>query len=312
MNSYSLHADLDIITFVSNWLYGVKQAEVRDSTLDRLRVSMEALENYELSHIKVADLAISDFQTYVQQLISAGYAHTTIKKQMRIVSAPIQYAYINKIIDFNPCAAVKIPSALNAQKQARDVVAYTPEQQEALMREAHKESLVPHLLVEFMMVTGVRVGEAMALKWHDVYTESRRMRIHSTVVNLRNGKASYAREGAKSKSSNRTIPLSVRACEILNHLRSFSTSEFVFADETGKPITYESLRYHTQRLCKGANVPYYGLHVWRHTFATNQYYKGTDVKILSKLLGHADASITYNVYIHLYGDGFDDMLKAVD
>ena len=57
---------------------------------------------------------------------------------------------------------------------------------------------------------------------------------------------------------------------------------------------------------------YRGNHVYRHTFATNQYYKGTDVKILSKILGHATPSITYNIYVHLYGDGFNDMLRAMD
>ena len=39
--------------------------------------------------------------------------------------------------------------------------------------------------------------------------------------------------------------------------------------------------------------------------------KGIDVKILSRLLGHADVNITYNLYIHLYGDGFDEMYEAL-
>ena len=46
-------------------------------------------------------------------------------------------------------------------------------------------------------------------------------------------------------------------------------------------------------------------------FATNCYYKGIDIKILSKLLGHSDVKITYNIYINLYGDGFDDMYAAL-
>ena len=52
-------------------------------------------------------------------------------------------------------------------------------------------------------------------------------------------------------------------------------------------------------------------HVFRHTFATNCYHKGVDVKILSRLLGHADVNITYNIYVHLYGDGFDEMYAAL-
>ena len=74
---------------------------------------------------------------------------------------------------------------------------------------------------------------------------------------------------------------------------------------------YEALRYQTQRLCKAADVPYRGEHVFRHTFATNCYHKGIDVKILSRLLGHADVNITYNIYVHLYGDGFNEMYAAI-
>ncbi len=51
--------------------------------------------------------------------------------------------------------------------------------------------------------------------------------------------------------------------------------------------------------------------IFRHTFATNCYYKGVDIKILSKLLGHADTNITYNIYVSLYGDGFDEMYNAL-
>jgi len=36
-----------------------------------------------------------------------------------------------------------------------------------------------------------------------------------------------------------------------------------------------------------------------------------DIKILSRLLGHDDVNITYNVYVHLFGDGFDEMYEAL-
>ena len=49
------------------------------------------------------------------------------------------------------------------------------------------------------------------------------------------------------------------------------------------------------------------MHVFRHTFATNCYYRGCDVKILSKLLGHSSVTVTYNTYIHLFGDALEEM-----
>ena len=72
------------------------------------------------------------------------------------------------------------------------------------------------------------------------------------------------------------------------------------------------MRYQIQKACLTAGVPYKGLHVFRHTFATNCYYRGANVKLLSKLLGHADVSITYNTYIHLFGDALEEMRNVVD
>ena len=79
----------------------------------------------------------------------------------------------------------------------------------------------------------------------------------------------------------------------------------------GERLSYEALRWQTGCVCREAGVDYKGEHVFRHTFATNCYYKKVDIKILSRLLGHADVNITYNVYIHLYGDGFDEMYSAL-
>ena len=87
--------------------------------------------------------------------------------------------------------------------------------------------------------------------------------------------------------------------------------DYIFAGEDRQPISYEALRWQIQRACDEANVPYKGQHVFRHTFATNCYYRGCDVKILSKLLGHADVAITYNVYINLFGDALEEMRSVV-
>ena len=98
---------------------------------------------------------------------------------------------------------------------------------------------------------------------------------------------------------------------LLEGLSQGGRGEWVFTDAEGDRLSYEALRYQTQCACRSAGVDYKGEHVFRHTFATNCYYKGVDIKILSKLLGHADVNITYNVYVHLYGDGFDEMHSAL-
>ena len=120
-------------------------------------------------------------------------------------------------------------------------------------------------------------------------------------------------DSAKSHSSNRTIPISTKAWDLLNYLRGVEVcdSGFIFHDRRGNHLGYEAVRWWIRKACEEAGVPYYGCHVFRHTFATNCYERGCDVKLLSKLLGHSDVMITYNVYIHLFGDALDAMRAVV-
>ena len=161
-----------------------------------------------------------------------------------------------------------------------------------------------------MIETGLRAGEALALRWSDVDVNRHRCHVSATVVNLHIPSKAYVQETPKTDASIRTVPLNVRATAILNILKRRASSEFIFG-ENNKRLEYPTLIRKIKKLCRISNVDYRGAHVFRHTFATNCYYKGIDVKILSKLLGHSDVKVTYNTYINLYGDGFDDMYAAL-
>lgn len=160
----------------------------------------------------------------------------------------------------------------------------------------------------------MRVGEVLALGWDDIDWKRRAVKIRKTVVRIVDKKRSYIQNTAKSYSSNRTIPLSRDALDILKWIKDTDVcpSETIAHDENGERLSYEALRWWTQKACDEAGVKYYGQHVFRHTFATRCYEKGCDVKMLSRLLGHADVTITYNVYIHLFGDALEEMRAVVD
>lgn len=162
-----------------------------------------------------------------------------------------------------------------------------------------------------MLETGLRVGEVLALRWRDIQLSRNRLTVCSTVVRLVNKKQSFVQDCAKSEASNRTIPLTPKAIAILTPLHEERINEWVFNNTDGERLSYEALRYQTRHACREAEIPYRGEHVFRHTFATNCYHKGMNIKILSRFLGHADVNVTYNIYVHLYGDGFDEMYAAL-
>jgi integrase len=214
-----------------------------------------------------------------------------------------------QVIAADPCVGVRMPVETKVKKKNRLVVAYTKEEQEKIYRLINAHPSVGYLAVGFMIETGIRSGKLLALKWNDVEIDRCRMHVHATIINPMYNTASY-QNSPKSKSSNRIIPLTPKAIDILKRLQSKRTTEWVFEEENER-YTYRRLVYQTKKLCRTAKVPYYGEHAFRHTFATNCYYKGIDVKILSRLMGHSSVQVTYNVYINLYGDGFDAMYAAL-
>lgn len=304
-----MNDELTLLAFVDIWLALFKKNSIKSSSYERLMVSRKAMAECEIANKKIGEISFFDIQRYINSLVDAGYSMSGIKKQALIVTAPLRQAAAMQIISADPCVGIRMPTETKVKKKTKEVVAYTKEEQDRLNRIASSSDSVGYLATCFMIETGLRAGELLALKWSDVAFDKCRMRVHATIVNLMYNTAEY-QDSPKSKSSNRTMPLTPRAISILSRLKRVRTTEWVF-EQDGQRYTYQKLMYQTKKLCREAKVKYYGEHVFRHTFATNCYYKGIDIKILSRMMGHSSVQVTYNIYVNLYGDGFDDMYAAL-
>ena len=306
-----MDATISLTSYIAEWLTTFKQTTVKQSTYDRLLTSVKALEGFEIATMPIGEITCIDIQRYVNELIKRGYGLSTIKKQMRIVTAPLKQASALHIISKDPGIGIRLPSRYNVAKPERLIEAYTDEEQTALRSVLYNGQRAGYSAIILMIETGLRVGEALALRWQDVQLTRKRIYVRNTVVRLANRKQSFVQDSVKSESSRRTVPLTSEAIRLLERLYERRKNEWVFTNDDGERLSYEALRYQTRIACQEAGIEYRGEHVFRHTFATNCYHKGIDVKILSRLLGHADENITYNLYIHLYGDGFDEMFSAL-
>lgn len=306
-----MNHSVSLAAYIDEWMNTYKAYTVKQSTFDRLLTSVRALEGFSIASMPIDEITSIDIQKYVNQLATSGYGLSTIKKQMRIVTAPLKQAAALHQIPANPAVGIRLPVRSNVQKAERTAEAYSQEEQDALCKELFTRRRRGYAAILLMMETGLRVGEALALRWKDVQIARKRLTVRATVVRLANKKQSFVQDCAKSEASNRTIPLTPNAVRLLNTLWELRTNEWVFTNTDGERLSYEALRWQTRCACRDSGVEYRGEHVFRHTFATNCYYKGVDIKILSRLLGHADVNITYNIYIHLYGDGFDEMYAAL-
>lgn len=311
LKKYAMDSKAILINYVDTWLELFKKNSIKTSSYNRLLTSRDTLKNYSISEKPICEISYFDIQRYINELVETGYGISNIKKQVLIVTAPLRQAAAMRVLQADPCVGIRMPSETKLKKKTKEVIAYTSQEQDKIWKKivTEPENVGWHA-VAFQMETGLRAGELLALKWSDIEIDRCRMRVHATIINPHNKSDSDYQDSAKSKSSNRIIPLTPKAIRILKKLKENRTTEWVFEQDSHR-YTYQKLLYQTKRLCCESGVKYHGEHVFRHTFATNCYYKGIDIKILSRLMGHSSVQVTYNIYVNLYGDGFDDMYAAL-
>lgn len=297
------------------WLTIVKKNSVKSLTYDRLLISFKLLQTYPIAGKSVDEIRSTDIQGHLNLLVEDGYAMSTIRKQFNLITAYWKWAMSQGFVKTAVYLGAKLPCEEMVKSSKKDIQTYTPYEQSILLDSLLTLEHVQYAAAVLMLEAGLRIGEVLALSWSDVLWSRRAIYIHRTLIRESSAPITFIQESAKSKSSKRTVPLSSTAMDALERLNfRKSSDELIFAreDDPSMPYSYSSIEYHIRRLCKDLEIPYLGLHAFRHTFATNCYERGCDVKILSKLLGHSDVSITYNIYIHLYGDALEEMRKVLD
>ena len=150
--------------------------------------------------------------------------------------------------------------------------------------------------------TGLRVGEVCALRWENVDFETRRIHVEKTIERIyskEENKTIVIIDTPKSITSVRTIPINSKLYNILKQIRGKSKkTDFVLTCSSEHYVEPRNYQYHFKEILKRNKVKKYKFHTLRHTFATNCIEAGMDIKSLSEILGHADVSITLNIYVH--------------
>lgn len=103
----------------------------------------------------------------------------------------------------------------------------------------------------------------------------------------------------------RIVPLNQRALELfrdrLKQCPRGSNAYLVTLKDKG--FNLPTLNKHYKKICASAGLESVkGAHDLRHTFDSKLIRAGTDIKVVSELLGHASVSFTYNTYVHLLED----------
>lgn len=162
-------------------------------------------------------------------------------------------------------------------------------------------------LVLFMMRTGVRFGEAAALRWEDLDLDASPAR-----VLIRRGVCHGIVAEPKTRASRRSIALThdLEVALRAHRLRRGGKSEWVFTSPAGRFYSPEKSCHFLKKACMKAGVPVITWHKLRHSCASQLLAKGVPLVAVKELLGHTSIETT-TIYTHIAPNLMWDYMKLL-
>ena len=178
-------------------------------------------------------------------------------------------------------------------------------------------------LYRFLIATGLRVGEALALSWSDIDFNEQTVIINKTIVQTLTERDKI-QKSAKTRESNRIVSLDNNTLTLLKNWkkvqnkRTLSLVDTLIFSYENHNYTYANESQVLKNHFKKAELPNVGFHGFRHTHASLLMNNDVNPKEIQIRLGHADYAITMNTYSHLAKDKkkdtaekFSNILKAL-
>jgi integrase len=213
-----------------------------------------------------------------------------------------------ELLQQNPCERIR-----RSREEAKKVEAFTKDEQRKI-ENAIIESEDPRLFgIILCLYTGIRIGELLALEWSDVDIQQGFISVNKTVYRDKDesGEWQLIVDKPKTMSSDRLIPLPSYIVEMLWARKENSRSDYVVENKKGERMSIRSYQYIFEKLTERAGVRKLNFHALRHTFATRAIECGMDIKTLSEIMGHKNASITLNRYAHSMMDTKIEMMNRL-
>lgn len=195
----------------------------------------------------------------------------TIRKVKEILTFIFAKAVENDLLSRNPCLAIVSPKGYTKERRA-----ITSRERETLVKLCETDPRYEVFLA--MLKCGCRPTEAMNLTSDDIEFMSGKPMLHI--------------RGTKTKNSDRRVPLPQTLYELVKDRKG------LLFTNNGKPWNRGTYNLCSKRLKTHMNdnfVPY----CFRHTYCTNLALNHVDVRQAQKLMGHANISITVDIYTHL-------------
>lgn len=312
-----LNAEITFEELCKRW-EAYKRPLLREQQLKDYLTALKPFDR--LKPVRINKLLKVDFQEIINEyaLKNPTTGKPTSKGTLRgyrmAARQVIDFAVENRILDFNPVDYVKIPTS-SPKKERR---ALTEQEQQWIMNTPHRAQL-PAMI---MMLSGLRLGECLALQWRDVNLKTAEIYVHQKLLYKQS--PPVVSQGAKTQAGIRTVNIPKKLVEFLKAQPKHNQNDYICTSANGKLYSSTSWKTVWDSYLKDLNLKYgdfsrfekqykskfdpagvpfviepFSAHYLRHTHATNLFRCGKDILYIQQQLGHTKPETTLNIYTHL-------------
>jgi integrase len=259
-------------------------------------------------------------KVYYVENLSYSYTRATFTTMKAIYKHAKRKKLIPSLIDFEDIEIKKKPFSHSdiAKKQNKFLDAV--ELKETLMQLSKIDSRIS-LLFEFVSLTGLRIGELLALRYSDYDKENATININGTIQYDYKNSSEIKRGTPKNIYSVRDVSLSDRAVSILNSImlenkrrslwfEGYIDHGYIFTSSRGNPYDIQFLN----RRLKGVHIEgkHLTTHIFRHTHISMLAELGVPLKTIMQRVGHNDPNTTLSIYTHVTKSMHDDVINKLN
>lgn len=247
---------------------------------------------------KLKSIRKAHIEEFVKHLHDEGLAASTIKTIMRVIQMILKSATEDRLIAVDPTVGIKLPRVSRAKQMVLPDV-----EEVGLLINAAERPL--KLLIALCAFAGLRRGEAIAVQLRDFDFEARALNVQRQVRTAEGGGSEYE---APKHDSGRTVFLPQQLLDlVVDHVENWGvrgSDKWLFAlTPHGPGRGY--LEPHWRELKKRLGIGDLRQHDLRHFYASGLIASGCDVVTVQRALGHSAASITLDIYSHLWKSAED-------
>lgn len=242
---------------------------------------------------RLDDILAYDIERFKGAKLAVGCSNQTVNNQINVLTRCLRSA-----VEWNIISAVPRIRRLRVESERLDFLT-DDECQQLLVAFADERWRAMALLA---LRTGMRLGELLALQWQDVDLANRQLEVRRSlslgiVVLPKSNKA-------------RRIPLTRDALQTLASLQQGASTDPVFGEPGGGRYAHHAAAWRLRAAVRRSGLRHIGWHTLRHTFASQLAIRGTSMRVIQVLLGHASVKTTEQ-YAHLSREAIDGALRSL-